>query len=141
MLADDISVRIRQHNHDRHLVRPAADVPHLSALPRGQTANLPSLTNGERALYVPPETPMRLYPQGYMPFQRPILWTPSGQTDSSLTVNLNLHRGFVWTSTARAEATCCLQYGVPTSGAEIQTYVDLWVRLHGALQAPRSQNR
>jgi hypothetical protein len=142
LLSEHMSLRIRMDNKDKYLIGTAGDVPHLCSLPLGQSLNTPTTTTGERGMYVPPETPTRLYPQGYMPFTRPIRWTSGGQTDSTLNVMLQLHQAtqFVVTERSAGEATCCVGYSVPDKG-DPGTYCDVWVRLHGHLEAARSANQ
>jgi hypothetical protein len=77
----------------------------------------------------------------YYPFPQPLMWTPSGETDSNFNVVLRLVRQQVITETARVAATGVAPFTPPTSVGQFGTFADYMVRLHTDQTFARSVNR
>lgn len=77
----------------------------------------------------------------FYPFPQPILWTPSGETDSNLNVVLRLVRQITVVETGRAAASGVAPFTPPTTVGQFGTFVDFMCRLHSVQVAPRSVNR
>lgn len=77
----------------------------------------------------------------FYPFPQPLIWTPSGETDSNFNVVLRLVRQQVFVETGRAAATGVAPYTPPTAVGQFGTYVDFMIRLHSEQRAGRSVNR
>jgi hypothetical protein len=77
----------------------------------------------------------------YYPFPQPLLWTPSGETDSNFNVVLRLVRQQVIVETARAAATGVAPYTPPTGVGQFGTFADFMVRLHSEQTFARSVNQ
>lgn len=77
----------------------------------------------------------------YYPFPEPIIWTPSGETDSNFSLILSLRRQQVVVETLRAAVpTLVAAFTPPTVEGQIGTFVDFMARLHSDQQAARSVN-
>lgn len=79
----------------------------------------------------------------FYPFPQPLIWTPSGETDSTFNVVLTLVRQIVFVETAR---TLDLVNGVapytpPTVAGQFGTFADIMVRLHSEQRGARSVNQ
>src|SRR5215831_1977722 len=66
----------------------------------------------------------------YYPFPQPLLWTPSGETDSNFNVVIKLVRQQVFIETGRAAADGVAPFTPPTAVNQFGTFVDFMVRLH-----------
>jgi hypothetical protein len=77
----------------------------------------------------------------FYPFPQPLLWTPSGETDSNFNVVLRLVRQQVIVETGRAAATGVAAFTPPTVAGQFGTFVDIMVRLHSMQRAARSVNQ
>jgi hypothetical protein len=77
----------------------------------------------------------------FYPFPMPMIWSPSGETDSNFTVVLKLVRQVVVVETARAAAAGVQAFAPPTAVGQIGTFVDVMVRLHSDQTSPRSVNQ
>jgi hypothetical protein len=77
----------------------------------------------------------------YYPFPSPIMWTPSGETDSNFNIVLKLVRQLTVVETARAAASGVAPFTPPTAAGQFGTFVDFMCRLHSVQVAPRSVNR
>jgi hypothetical protein len=77
----------------------------------------------------------------FFPFPMPMIWSPSGETDSNFNLVLKLWRQVVWVETARAAASGVNAYTPPTAVGQFGTFVDVMVRLHSEQTAPRSVNQ
>lgn len=143
LMSDKMSLRIRMQNKDRYLIGAAADIPQLNALPNGFTQWITPPSDSKWQNWTPPQAQSLLYATGYMPFARPIIWEPSGKTDSNLTVAVQLHESVSINSTERLSdelCPCLVPWSPPQENFQPGAYVDLWVRLHGTLSAGRSPN-
>jgi len=76
----------------------------------------------------------------FYPFPQPLIWTPSGETDSNFNVVLNLVRQQVVVETARAAAAGVAPFTPPTVAGQFGTFVDIMARLHSEQRAARSVN-
>lgn len=76
----------------------------------------------------------------YYPFPQPIVWTPSGDTDSNFNIVLKLVRQLVFVQTARASADGIAAFTPPTQVGQYGTFVDFMARMHSSQLAPRSVN-
>ena len=77
----------------------------------------------------------------YYPFPEPIIWSPSGETDSNFSLVLSLRRQQVVVETARAAVgTAVAAFTPPTVAGQFGTFVDFMARLHSDQQAARSVN-
>lgn len=79
----------------------------------------------------------------FYPFPQPLIWSPSGATDSNFQIVLKLVRQQTFIETARAADT---ENGVapftpPTSVNDFGTFIDIMVRLHSKQTAGRSVNQ
>jgi hypothetical protein len=77
----------------------------------------------------------------FYPFPQPLLWTPSGETDSNFNVVLKLVRQQVVVETARAGAVGVAPFTPPTAVGQFGTFVDFMARLHSMQRAARSVNQ
>jgi hypothetical protein len=77
----------------------------------------------------------------YYPFPMPMIWSPSGETDSNFNVVLTLQRQVVVVETARAAAAGVAAYTPPTAVGQFGTFVDFMIRLHSDQTSPRSVNQ
>jgi hypothetical protein len=77
----------------------------------------------------------------FYPFPQPLLWTPSGETDSNFNVVLRLVRQQVIVETGRAAAAGVAAFTPPTVVGQFGTYVDFMCRLHSMQRAARSVNQ
>lgn len=77
----------------------------------------------------------------FYPFPEPLVWTPSGETDSNFNVVLKLVRQQVFVETARAAATGVAAFAPPTAVGQFGTFVDFMCRLHSMQHAARSVNQ
>ena len=77
----------------------------------------------------------------FYPFPQPLIWTPSGETDSNFNVVLKLQRQQVFVETARAAATGIAAFTPPTAVGQFGTFVDIMCRLHSEQRAARSVNQ
>jgi hypothetical protein len=77
----------------------------------------------------------------FYPFPQPLLWTPSGETDSNFNVVLKLVRQQVFVQTARVAASGIAPYTPPTAAGQFGTFVDIMVRLHSEQRGARSVNQ
>ncbi len=77
----------------------------------------------------------------FYPFPQPLLWTPSGETDSNFNVVLRLVRQQVIVETARAAAAGVAAFTPPTAVGQFGTFVDIMCRLHSMQRAARSVNQ
>jgi hypothetical protein len=77
----------------------------------------------------------------FYPFPQPLLWTPSGETDSNFNVVIKLVRQQVFTLTARAGATGVAPYVPPTAVGQFGSFADVMVRLHTVQEFARSVNQ
>jgi hypothetical protein len=81
----------------------------------------------------------------YYPFPEPLIWSPSGETDSNFNVSLFLQRQQVIVETARAAAggppITLAAYTPPTAAGQFGSFADFMVRLHTVQIAPRSVNQ
>jgi hypothetical protein len=77
----------------------------------------------------------------FYPFPEPLMWTPSGETDSNFNVVLRLVRQQVVVMTARAAAAGIAAYTPPTVAGQFGTFVDFMARLHSEQRAARSVNQ
>lgn len=77
----------------------------------------------------------------YYPFPEPIIWAPSGETDSNFSLILTLRRQQVVVETLRAAVgTSVAAFTPPTAVGQFGTFVDFVARLHSDQQAARSVN-
>lgn len=83
----------------------------------------------------------------FFPFPEPMIWTPGGETDSSLNIVLTCVRQVLFTATARAGtapaggALGVAPYNPPTAVGQYGTFIDVMCRLHSEQVAPRSVNQ
>ena len=77
----------------------------------------------------------------FYPFPQPIIWTPSGETDSNFNIVLRLVRQLVFVETARASADGIAAFTPPTVAGQFGTYVDFMCHLHSVQTAARSVNQ
>jgi hypothetical protein len=77
----------------------------------------------------------------FYPFPQPLIWTPSGETDSTFNVVLSLVRQQVFVETARAGTDAIAPYTPPTVAGQFGTFIDIMVRLHSEQRAARSVNQ
>jgi hypothetical protein len=77
----------------------------------------------------------------FYPFPQPLVWTPSGETDSNFNVILTLVRQQVVVMTGRAAASGVAAFTPPTGVGQNGTFVDFMCRLHSMQRAPRSVNQ
>lgn len=77
----------------------------------------------------------------FYPFPEPLIWSPSGETDSNFNVVLSLKRQQVIVETARVAAAGVAPYTPPTAAGQFGTFADFMVRLHTDQIAPRSVNQ
>lgn len=77
----------------------------------------------------------------FYPFPQPLVWTPSGETDSNFNVVLALVRQQVSVQTARAAATGIAAFSPPTAVGQVGTFIDVMARLHSMQRAARSVNQ
>ena len=77
----------------------------------------------------------------FYPFPQPLIWTPSGETDSTFNVVLKLVRQQVFVLTARAGADGIAPFTPPTVAGQFGTFADIMVRLHSEQRAGRSVNQ
>jgi hypothetical protein len=77
----------------------------------------------------------------FYPFPEPLIWSPSGETDSNFNVVLTLQRQQVIVLTARAAAAGVAPFAPPTAAGQFGTFADFMVRLHTVQEAPRSVNQ
>lgn len=81
----------------------------------------------------------------YYPFPEPLIWAPSGETDSNFNVVLSLVRQQVIVETARAAAggppITLAAYTPPTAAGQFGSFADFMVRLHTEQTFPRSVNQ
>lgn len=77
----------------------------------------------------------------YYPFPQPLMWTPSGETDSNFNVVLRLVRQQVISETARTAATGVAPFTPPTGVGQFGSFVDFMVRLHSDQTFARSVNQ
>jgi hypothetical protein len=77
----------------------------------------------------------------FYPFPQPLLWTPSGETDSNFNVVLKLVRQQVVVETSRAGAAGIAPFTPPTAAGQFGTFVDFMARLHSMQKAARSVNQ
>jgi hypothetical protein len=77
----------------------------------------------------------------FYPFPQPLIWTPSGETDSTFNVVLTLVRQQVFVETARAPADGVAGFTPPTLAGQFGTFIDIMVRLHSEQRAARSVNQ
>lgn len=76
----------------------------------------------------------------FYPFPQPLIWTPSGETDSNFNVVLSLVRQVVVVETARAAAAGVAPFTPPTAVGQFGTFVDIMARLHSEQVGARSVN-
>jgi hypothetical protein len=77
----------------------------------------------------------------YYPFPEPIIWSPSGETDSNFSLVIALRRQQVIVETARAAVgTSVAAFTPPTAVGQFGTFVDYVARLHSDQSAARSVN-
>lgn len=77
----------------------------------------------------------------YYPFPEPIIWAPSGETDSNFSLVLSLRRQQVVVETLRAAVgNVVAAFTPPTAVGQFGTFVDFVARLHSDQQAARSVN-
>lgn len=76
----------------------------------------------------------------FYPFPQPLIWTPSGETDSNFNVVLALVRQQVIVETARAAATGVAAFTPPTAAGQFGSFMDVMARLHSEQRAARSVN-
>lgn len=76
----------------------------------------------------------------FYPFPMPLIWTPSGETDSNFNVVLTLVRQVIVVETARAAAAGIAPFTPPTAAGQFGTFVDIMARLHSEQTAARSVN-
>ena len=77
----------------------------------------------------------------FYPFPQPLIWTPSGETDSNFNVVLRLVRQQVFVQTSRAAADGIAPFTPPTVEGQFGTFIDIMVRLHSEQRAGRSVNQ
>ena len=77
----------------------------------------------------------------FYPFPQPMIWTPSGETDSNFNVVLRLVRQQVFAQTARAGADGIAPFTPPTVAGQFGTFIDIMVRLHSEQRGARSVNQ
>lgn len=81
----------------------------------------------------------------YYPFPQPLIWSPSGETDSNFNVVITLQRQQVVVETARAAAggppITLAAYTPPTAAGQFGSFADFMVRLHTEQTFPRSVNQ
>lgn len=76
----------------------------------------------------------------FYPFPQPLIWTPSGETDSNFNVVLQLVRQQVLVETARAAAAGVAAFTPPTAAGQFGSFIDVMARLHSEQRAARSVN-
>jgi hypothetical protein len=77
----------------------------------------------------------------YYPFPEPLIWSPSGETDSNFSLVLNLRRQQLVVETLRAAVgTAVAAFTPPTAVGQFGTFVDFMARLHSQQDAARSVN-
>lgn len=77
----------------------------------------------------------------YYPFPMPMIWSPSGETDSNFNVVLKLQRQIVIVETARAAAAGVAAFTPPTAVGQFGSFVDIMARLHCEQISARSVNQ
>lgn len=77
----------------------------------------------------------------YYPFPQPIIWTPSGETDSNFNILLRLVRQQVSVQTARSGGDGIAPYTPPTATGQFGTYIDVMCHLHAVQRGARSVNQ
>jgi hypothetical protein len=77
----------------------------------------------------------------FYPFPQPLLWTPSGETDSNFNVVLRLVRQQVFVQVGRAAADGIAAFTPPTVAGQYGTFVDVMCRLHSEQRGARSVNQ
>jgi hypothetical protein len=77
----------------------------------------------------------------FYPFPQPLVWTPSGETDSNFNVVLKLVRQQVLVETGRAAAAGVAPFTPPTAAGQFGTFVDFMCRLHSEQRGARSINQ
>ena len=77
----------------------------------------------------------------FYPFPQPLIWTPSGETDSNFNVVLRLVRQQVVVETGRAGAAGVAAFTPPTAVGQFGTFVDIMCRLHSMQRGARSVNQ
>jgi hypothetical protein len=77
----------------------------------------------------------------FYPFPQPLIWSPSGSTDSNFQIVLRLVRQLTFAETARAAATGIAAFTPPTATGDFGTYIDIMCRLHSKQMAARSVNQ
>lgn len=77
----------------------------------------------------------------FYPFPQPLIWTPSGETDSNFNVVLRLVRQQVVVETGRAAAAGVAPFTPPTIAGQFGTFIDIMCRLHSMQRGARSVNQ
>jgi hypothetical protein len=77
----------------------------------------------------------------FYPFPQPLMWTPSGETDSNFNVVIKLVRQQVVIEVARSGADGIAPFSPPTVAGAFGTYIDFMVRLHSVQVGARSVNQ
>ena len=77
----------------------------------------------------------------FYPFPQPLMWTPTGETDSNFNVVLRLVRQLVFVQVGRAAADGIAPFTPPTVAGQYGTFVDVMCRLHSEQRGARSVNQ
>jgi hypothetical protein len=77
----------------------------------------------------------------FYPFPQPLVWTPSGETDSNFNVVLKLVRQQVFVEVGRAAADGVAPFTPPTMPGQFGTFIDVMCRLHSEQRGARSVNQ
>jgi hypothetical protein len=77
----------------------------------------------------------------FYPFPQPLLWTPSGETDSNFNVVLKLVRQQVLVQTARVAAAGIAAFTPATAAGQFGSFCDIMCRLHSEQRGARSVNQ
>jgi hypothetical protein len=77
----------------------------------------------------------------FYPFPQPLVWTPSGETDSNFNVVLKLVRQQVFVEVGRAAADGVAPFTPPTTPGQFGTFIDVMCRLHSEQRGARSVNQ
>ncbi len=77
----------------------------------------------------------------FYPFPDPIIWTPSGETDSNFNVVLKLVRQQIFVETARLAADGVAPFTPPTGVNQFGSFIDVMCRLHSLQAGARSVNQ
>lgn len=77
----------------------------------------------------------------FYPFPQPLIWSPSGETDSNLNIVLKLVRQQLNVQTARASGSGIAPFTPPTTVGQFGTFIDVMARLHSEQRAARSVNQ